>query len=154
MTVASRTFRSSPHRDAAQTWDAIVDLLTTENKTARAELRAVSGVVCSLISERSPQFAPIVVTCDGPRTRICCIYDDSAVDGSDAREDALGFDPLNGNWQVSLPCPKDELDWVETALAKHSNRITARDMEHASVSDNHKSQAMSLILDIEEFLKS
>lgn len=154
MTVASRTFRSSPHRDAAQTWDVIVDLLTTENKAARTELRAVGGVVCSLISDRSPQSAPIVVTCDGPRTRIYCIYDDNAVDGSDAREDGLGYDPLKGNWQISLPCPKDELGWVEAALAKHSNRITARDMEHAKVSDNHKSQTVSLTLDIEEFLKS
>jgi len=28
ITVASRTFRSTPHRDAMQTWRAIVDLLT------------------------------------------------------------------------------------------------------------------------------
>jgi len=28
-TVVSRTFRSSPHRDALQTWDAIVELLTS-----------------------------------------------------------------------------------------------------------------------------
>lgn len=27
-TVVSRTFRSSPQRDALQTWDAIVELLT------------------------------------------------------------------------------------------------------------------------------
>ncbi|WP_018229298.1 hypothetical protein [Methyloversatilis universalis] len=154
MTVASRTFRSSPHRDAAQTWDAIVDLLTTENVKARTELNAVSGVVCSLIADRSPQSAPIVVTCDGPRTRIYCTYDDDAVDGTDAREDSLGFDPLKGDWRVSLPCPKDELDWVKIALAKHSSRITARDMESAAISDSSKSQAASLTLDVEEFLKS
>ena len=44
-TVVSRTFRSSPHRDALQTWDAIVELLTQgKDGTARSELRAVTGV--------------------------------------------------------------------------------------------------------------
>ncbi|HGE2223830.1 TPA: type III CBASS phage resistance system CD-NTase-associated protein Cap8, partial [Pseudomonas aeruginosa] len=44
-TVVSRTFRSSPHRDALQTWDAIVELLTQgKDGTARSELRAVAGV--------------------------------------------------------------------------------------------------------------
>ena len=49
-TVVSRTFRSSPHRDALQTWDAIVELLTQgKDGTARSELRAVTGVAASLI---------------------------------------------------------------------------------------------------------
>jgi hypothetical protein len=27
---------------------------------------------------------------------------------------------------MSLPCPEEDLPWVETALAKHSQRITTR----------------------------
>ena len=51
-TVVSRTFRSSPHRDALQTWDAIVELLTQgKDGTARSELRAEAGVVASLIAD-------------------------------------------------------------------------------------------------------
>lgn len=84
-TVASRTFASTPKRDAAQTWAAIVDLLTQgRSGAARNELLAVSGVVASIIADQAAKEAPIVVTCDGPRTRIYCLYDDDAVESSDA----------------------------------------------------------------------
>ena len=105
-TVVSRTFRSSPHRDALQTWDAIVELLTQgKDGTARSELRAVAGVAASLIADQAPKSAPIVATCDGPRTRIYCLFDEDAIDGDDANEEVLGFEPLKGDWGVSLPCP-------------------------------------------------
>lgn len=107
-TVVSRTFRSSPHRDALQTWDAIVELLTQgKDGTARSELRAVAGVAASLIADQAPKSAPIVATCDGPRTRIYCLFDEDAIDGDDANEEVLGFEPLKGDWGVSLPCPKE-----------------------------------------------
>lgn len=155
-TVASRTFRSSPHRDASATWELIVELLTQgKSGEARSELQAVTGIVSSLISDRAPKDAPIVVTCNGPRTRIYCNYDDSAIDGSDANEDVLGFDPLKGDWSVSLPCPKDELDWVVSALKKHSDRITARDLSTGINNEGaNKSAAQSMTLDLAGFLKS
>lgn len=55
-TVARRTFRSNPQRDALQTWTAIVDLLT-QGKTgaARIELLAVGGVAASVITEQAPR---------------------------------------------------------------------------------------------------
>jgi SpoVK/Ycf46/Vps4 family AAA+-type ATPase len=94
-TVASRTFRSTPGRDALETWTAIVDLLTKgAASTARTELLAVASVVASVIADQSPKDAAITVTCDGPRTRIYCLYGDDAIDGTDANEDALGYDPL------------------------------------------------------------
>lgn len=126
-TVASRTFASSPKRDASETWAAIVTLLTRgKNGPARSELLGVAGIAASTIADQAPKDHPIVVTCDGPRTRIYCIYDADAIEGSDANEDPLGFDPLNGDWRVSLPCAKDDLAWVQGALKKHSTRITAR----------------------------
>ncbi|HYI64751.1 MAG TPA: hypothetical protein VEW71_07700 [Allosphingosinicella sp.] len=130
MTVVKRTFASSPARDAQATWVAIIDLLTGGQDGAnRDELMGVAGVAASIIADAAPEKAPIVVTCEGPRTRIYCIYDDDAVDGSDANEDALGFDPLQGTWAVSLPCHADDLDWVKAALAKQSEKVTARDAE-------------------------
>jgi hypothetical protein len=156
-TVASRTFKSTPERDAARTWTAIVDLLT-QGKTggARAELLAVAGVAASVIADQAPKQAAITVTCDGPRTRIYCLYDDDAVEGSDANEDSLGFDPLKGDWRVSLPCLADDLAWVQGALKKHSTRITARDVDatvsSADVEAAEKSQA--LVLDMKGFLGS
>lgn len=155
-TIASRTFRSSPHRDTTATWEAIIELLTQEKDTeARRDLRAVSGIASSLISDQCPKSAPIIATCDGPRTRIYCLYDDDAIDGSDANEDSLGFDPLEGNWKLSLPCAKEELTWVQSALKKHSNKITARDLDTGIASDEaNATKAESLILDVEAFLKS
>lgn len=154
-TVASRTFKSTPERDAARTWAAIVDLLT-QGKTgdSRAELLAVAGVAASVIADQAPKNAAITVTCDGPRTRIYCLYDDDAVEGSDANEDALGFDPLKGDWRVSLPCLADDLTWVQSALKKHSARITARDLGATVSSANETTGSQTLVFDPKGFLGS
>jgi hypothetical protein len=156
-TVASRTFRSTPQRDALQTWTAIVDMLT-QGKTgaAQTELLAVAGVAASVIADQAPKDAAIVATCDGPRTRIYCLYDDDAIEGSDANEDALGFDPLKGDWRVSLPCPADDLAWVQGALKQHSSRITARDRDAAVTTENAASttKAEALVFDPKGFLGS
>src|SRR5690606_30127682 len=147
-TVASRMFASTPARDALQTWHAIVALLTRgKNSAARDELLAVAGIAASVIADQAPKDAPIVVTSDGPRTRIRCLYDDDAIEGSDANEDALGFDPLKGDWRLSLPCQADDLDWVRKALAKHSTRITARDLEEAASDGAAGATAQTLTFD-------
>lgn len=153
-TVASRTFRSTPFRDAAETWNAVVHLLAHSNTSAADEMRSVVGIAASVIADQGPKRSPIVVTCDGPRTRIYCLYDDDAIDGSDAREDPLGFDPLVGNWTVSLPCNAEDLEWVRKALAKHSTRITARDAATAVIENAAQPAAKSLQVDVTEFLKS
>jgi hypothetical protein len=155
-TVASRTFRSTPHRDAAATWTAIVDLLTQgRTGAARSELLAVLGTAASIIADQAPRDAPILVTCDGPRTRIYCIYDEDAVEGSDASEDALGFDPLKGDWRVSLPCIAEDLAWIQKSLAQKSTRITARGPDEAAAADQSaRAMAAPLIIDPKGFLAS
>lgn len=157
-TVARRTFGSTPHRDAGDTWRAIVDLLT-QGKAGpnRDELMSVNGVATSIIADKAPKDAAIVITCDGPRTRIYCVYDEDATDGSDANEDALGFDPLNGDWRVSLPCDADDLAWVEGALKKHSERVTARDKAETTKTETASDdggKAAALVLDPKGFLGS
>ncbi|WP_165187204.1 hypothetical protein [Caulobacter soli] len=156
-TVASRRFSSTPQRDAGATWRAVVDLLTGGATGAkRDELLAVAGVASSIIADKAAKDAAIVVTCDGPRTRIYCLYDDDAIDGSDANEDALGYDPLDGDWRVSLPCEPDDLAWVQGALKKHSTRITARDKASATGGESASSgqKAAGLVLDPKGFLGS
>lgn len=155
ITVVRRTFRSTPERSAMTTWMAIVDLLTQGKPDwVRAELLAIAGIAASVIADRGPCDAPIVVTCDGPRTRIYCLYDDNAVDGSAANEDPLGFDPLKGNWQVSLPCTADDLTWVQTALRRRSRRITARVLQERVISDKSMAgiQSKHLVLNPRGFL--
>lgn len=156
-TVVSRRFRSIPHRDALQTWTAISDLLTRGGtNAARQELAAVGGIAASLIADLAPKEAPIIVTCDGPRTRIYCLYDEDALDDSDANEGALGFDPLKGDWRISLPCSADDLGWVQGALQKHSSRVTAREPDAAAAADEPGASQASATLQVnlEGFLGS
>lgn len=157
-TVVRRTFASTPHRDACDTWRAIVDVLVQGTEGARkTELLAVHGIASSLIADKAPKDTAIVVTCDGPRTRIYCLYDEDATEGSDADENALGFDPLNGDWAVSLPCDAEDLDWVQRALLPHSKRITARDKTAAAKADASLASASNeagLLLDPKGFLAS
>jgi len=156
-TVASRTFRSTPSRDALDTWIAIVDLLTKGTASpARTELLAVGGVAASVIADQAPKDAAITVTCDGPRTRIYCLYDEDAIDGSGENEAALGYDPLKGDWRLSLPCVADDLSWVQAALKKHSTRITAREVDEAvkDAGGAENAATSTLILDPKGFLGS
>jgi hypothetical protein len=155
-TVASRSFNSTPQRDAAETWRAIVDMLTQAKAgAAQDELLAVTGIAASLIADQAPKDAAIVVTCDGPRTRVYCLYDDDAIEGSDANEAGLGFDPLQGDWRVSLPCPAEDLAWVQSALEEKGSRITAREKTVTqAVEEAEDTGATSLTIDLEGFLGS
>jgi hypothetical protein len=156
-TVVRRDFRSIPHRDASATWAAIVDMLTASSDAAkRQELLAVAGVASSVIADQGPRMSPIVATCDGPRTRIYCSYDDDALDDSGSNEAKLGFDALKGNWQVSLPVAAEDLNWVQSALKKHSTRVVARDKDEGiTVEKNEQAAAVnSMTLDVEGFWKS
>lgn len=155
-TVVRRTFKSTPARDASATWAAIVDLLVSNGDgSARSELQAVSGIASSLIADQAPKDAPITVICSGPRTRVYCVYDDDAIGGDDINEDAIAFDPLKGDWSISLPCLPDDLDWTQRALAQHGTRITARDVSEKLDSDaKSMTGAGTLALDTEGFLES
>lgn len=156
-TVSRRDFRSIPHRDALQTWSDIVDLLVagSSSASARQELMSVAGIASSVIADHGPRTAPIVVTCDGPRTRIYCHYDDDALDESTSNEASLGFDALKGDWQVSLPVGEEDLDWVRSALKAKSNRVVARNMEDGiATEESSRAASTGFVLDVEGFMKS
>lgn len=157
-TVSRRTFAATPARDAISTWNAIVDMLAPgASHPARQELTAVAGIAASIISDHSPKNHAIVATCDGPRTRVYCLFDDDALDGSDANEAALGYDALKGDWALSMPCDADELDWVQRALKKHSVRITARELDAPVAADQDEPAAsaarLSLVPDLKGLLE-
>ena len=153
-TVTRRTFRSSPHRDALATWAAISDLLTRSSTGAQQELGSVAGIASSIIADKACETSPIIVSCEGPQTRIYCLYDDDAIDGSEVNEDVLGFDPLKGDWSISLPCEPDDLDWVQSALKQKGERITARNKIESKKQDTaNDSQGAELEIDLEGLLK-
>ena len=155
MTTVRRTFASTPCRDAEETWSAIVHLLTRGAvNPARVELLAIAGVAASVIADQAPREAPIVVSCKGPQTRIYCVYDDDALDGSEAREDPLGYNPLDGDWAISLPCGSDDLPWVRKALARNGTRVTARDAADGAATTKAEAPAdASMVIDPKGFLE-
>lgn len=154
MTVVSRTLRAIPHRSASDTWNLIVDLLAPSAGKARSELQSVIGTTSSLIAEEVMTEAAIVVYGAGPRVRIYCLYNEDALEGDKASESTLSFVPTDGDWKLSLPCPSDDLQWVQKALKTKSSRITARDKD-ATVEDSDSANRAdnSITIDKEAFLR-
>lgn len=128
MSVISRTFKSTPARAADETWKAIAAFLVPGMDGPKyEELLSVCGVASSLIADQAPSSSPIIVTCEGPRTHIRCIYDDDAIDGGKENEAPAPSNLLSGDWAMSLPCPAEDLAWVQANLSRTSSHITARD---------------------------
>lgn len=155
MTVIARRIKATPARSASAAWSVMVNLLAPDTSSAaRIELDNISGIASSLISDEALKTSPTVVYGSGPRIRFYCLYDEEAVSGENASESALSFVPTDGDWKMSLPCPAEDLDWVQEALKKKSNRITARDLT-AVVDDGegeNQQSSKSLRIDTEAFL--
>lgn len=156
MTVAARRFRSIPERSALETWRTITELLApTADSAARKDLDRAAGIASSLIARESVKDAAIVVYGSGPRVRIYCLYGEDAITGDDACEQLLASDVMTGNWHLSLPCPADDLEWVQSALQKKGTKISARDLN--SDVDNESepaSKSAGLRVNKEAFFRS
>lgn len=152
--TVSRTFKAVPERTASATWQAIVALLAAEAGDAKNELLSVEGIACSVITDQA-FTSPAIVTGSGPRVRIYCLYDDEAIEGDKASEQALNFNATKGDWAMSLPCDKSDLDWVQAALKNKSTRITARDKDQGiSLSEDSSDSSKAVVqFDEEAFLR-
>jgi hypothetical protein len=129
MTVIARTIASIPTRSASETWEAIADLIAPDTKSAaRRELDAVAGTACSCIADEALASDPLVVYGAGPRLRVYALYGDAAIEGDAANDSALSFVPTDGDWHMSIPCPAEDLDWVERSLKAVSRHVRARAM--------------------------
>jgi hypothetical protein len=125
VTRVRRTFVATPARSASATWNAIVDVVAPEGVAARSELLTVAGVAASLIAADAWERTAAVVFGVGPQLRIYCLYGEDAIVGDDANEDGLSWSPTEGDWSMELPCPLEDLEWVQSALADLSDRIRA-----------------------------
>ncbi len=156
MSVLARRVNAVPARLASVAWSRIVDLVAPTNASARGELLAITGVAASLITRQSLHASPFIVTGDGPRIRVYCVYGDDAVEGAKANEAALPASPAETDtWSASLPCPAADLPWVQSQLAQLSSRVTARDMDDAAVADAAAEQPASAVaaINVEAFLR-
>jgi hypothetical protein len=55
---------------------------------------------------------------------------------------------------MSLPCSEEDLTWIKAALAKQSNRITARKLgEAVEIDEREERSASSVTIDKEAFFR-
>ena len=154
MTVVTRNIRATPYRAANDAWEVIVRLLAPNPGPAHDELERVSGIASSLIASESSKDHPMVVWGAGPRVRIRCQFGEDAVTGDNATEDKLAKSPTDGDWSMSLPCSEEDLTWIKAALAKQSNRITARKLgEAVEIDEREERSASSVTIDKEAFFR-
>lgn len=160
MTTVARRILATPARSEDEAWLIIVNLLAPDPKSnAYAELQSITGISSSLIASEAMKDAAIVVSGKGARIRIYCLYDEDAIVGEDANEQPFSTTPTDAEWRISLPCPVEDLEWVQKSLGRRSARITARDLrtepfEESSEEKIVTGSARDVIVDKESFLKS
>ena len=158
--VVARRIIATPACHASGAWAKMVDLIAPDqNSDARKELESVAGIASSLIAEEAFKDAPAVVRGKGPRVRLYCLYGDDDTSGEDANEATLASVPTEGEWKLSLPCPTDDLAWVQAALKNKSTRITARDLSEPVTDEDEDSQqgnapAKAVTINRKEFFRS
>ena len=129
MSTIARRIRATPERPATKAWEVIVELVSESEGVARKELDAASGVASSQIADETPKDFPILLAGVGPRLRIYCLYGEDATTGDDADESSLSWNPTEGDWKMSIPVHREDLEWVKRQLASHGQRITAYELE-------------------------
>lgn len=133
MTIIARRIASVPARSGVDTWAAIVDLIAPNRESeARKELEEAAGVAYAVIA--SEVSAPFVIYGSGPRIRIYCVYGDDALLGDDVNENPLPHDPTEGDWHLSIPCPKEDLEWTRRKV-DGCERVSIR-AEDETVAEN------------------
>ncbi|MDT3683698.1 MAG: hypothetical protein RO009_01480 [Pseudorhodoplanes sp.] len=123
-----RDIASIPVRTAAETWQAIIDLITGTGSVDAATLAAAASVMQSLIADEHPATCPIVVKGSGPRLVVYCLYNEAAMEaGKDVA--ALTWNPTGGNgWSVTAPSDTDDVTWMNNTLTTRAPRISVHDV--------------------------
>ena len=156
MTVVARRIKATPARSASEAWHILVNLIAPSDGAARTELQRIEGVASCLIAEEAMKSDACVVYGSGPRLRVYCLYDEDAVTGENANEGPLTFCPTEGEWQMSLPSPAEDLAWVQQSLKERSSHVVAREVG-AAIDDeesNESAAGKGAVVNREAFLRS
>lgn len=130
-----RDVSSIPHRSAAETWEAIIDLVTGPDSKHVQQLKSAAGVMGSIITDEHPASRAMILEGVGAQLRIYCRYGMNAVDeGGDI--DSLMWNPTAGDWTMHVPCDAENMDWVKASLARTSGRIKVFDVAEEERSDD------------------
>ncbi|MGA8810705.1 MAG: hypothetical protein WB973_22760 [Thermoanaerobaculia bacterium] len=159
MTVIARKVTAIPARLATEAWQTVIDLVAPSNTSARAELSNVAGIASSLITDEAMKSSPIIVTGDGPRLRMYCLYGEDAVEGTKTNESSIPGSPVEkgDDWRMSLPCPADDLEWVRASLKKRSTHVVARDLSETNLAEESNEEpaatTKAATINLESFLR-
>lgn len=123
-----RTIASIPARSARETWEAIVDLVTSANSVEVTQLEAASSVMETVIAEEHPANSPIVFGGQGGRLVVYCAYGDDALD-IDEESESLQWCPTAGDWSITAPCEAEDVSWMNGLLTSRAPRIAVHDVE-------------------------
>lgn len=130
-----RDIASIPARSAAETWRAIIDLVTGDGSVDRQQLDAAASVMESLIADEQPAAVPIVFKGCGPRLLIYCLYNEDAMEaGLDI--DSLSTHPTAGDWRMTAPCEEEDVDWMNKTLKTRAMRITVHAADKAPADED------------------
>ena len=156
MTVVARWVAATPARSASEAWKVIVNLVAPSDGAARDELQGIEGIASCMIAEEAMTSDACVVHGSGPRLRVYCLYNENAITGEDTNETPLTFTPTDGSWGMSLPCPADDLEWVQKALKERSTHVVARKVGTAvdEEESNESATAKGAVVNREAFLRS
>ena len=128
-----RDVASIPARSARETWQAIVDLVTGSDTVNREQLDAATSVLESLIVDELVCDVPMVFSGAGPRLVIYCLYGSRAVEAT-LGIDPLSFNPTGGDWRLTAPCERDDVQWMNASLKGKVPRVSVHEADQTPTS--------------------
>lgn len=151
MTMTARRIPATPVHTGSDTWAIIRDLIAGDNDTARTEIEAATSVASMLIVEEHTRDDPIIVSGVGPQVRLYTLHGDDAIDADGEAVLPLAHDPIDGDWQLSLPASGADLELARAMLP--AGRITVRDVtateeEAATASSDHQRAGAGITIDL------
>lgn len=126
-----RDVSSIPHRSAGETWQKIIDLISGPKSRDVQQLKDAAGVIASIITDEHPAARSLIVEGVGPQLLIYCRYGMKAVQEG-GKVDPLTWNPTAGDWEMHVPCDRENIDWVKASLAETSPRIHVFDVDEVN----------------------
>jgi len=122
-----RDIASIPKRSAADTWKAVIELITGAGTVDKKTLDEAASVMESLISDEHPSKTPIVLKGVGSRLVIYLLFGEDAME-ADLQVDKLSWNPTAGDWSMTAPSDAEDIDWMNKALKDRAPRIKIHDV--------------------------
>lgn len=139
-----RDIASIPARSAAETWAAIVKLVTGTDTVSRDQLDAAASIMESLIADEQLASIPMVFSGCGPRVLIYCVHNEQAMEAG-LSIDPLAANPTAGDWRLTAPCEDDDVAWMNKSLAARAPRLSVHAAKDApSSTDDDSAKAIEI----------